>query len=721
MATWGHASASQIKTFRRCSRKWWFEKIAGYRSPTSAAAELGKKIHSQLENYLLTGEQPESPIALAGLHHLPAPGSDVLVEHELKYTEGLAVPLIGFIDLIELENRRVTYHKTTSDFKWAKTEYELLSDPQAIIYTKVAKDLFFEGDEEIEFRHVYYRTRGSSASMTSSAIFKIPFLEEKFQEIREVVDEMSGCSVAEKPIDVGFNAEACTDYGGCPFRGECAKLGVKTYGLLTGLIKKEKGETKMKSPWGKIKKENKPAPIEVTPRRTREQVVAMLNVLSDGADLEQYQLDKLDMKGLLSLESQLSAKNAKRIFADNYVNPPDGTPMDKRVEVALKENKNATVTMDGKVRTSTYKTKEAPKLPDGSPAKLRHMSKKELGEAFWVCYNTLDDVQRAAWFNASLLAEDAMPLSEEQTSAPGKSAELRADIRLMLEILKESTAAEGASEEYKKVQSVVAQSHISHPTMNVPPLDKDARLPEALGGGLCRSIKKADFPTVFFDVIEHYGMEAVQTWLKQSGASEEIEKWVTDGCPQGHNIKRMALKNALLSFLSFAENSQVPSDDPDPAAECPGYSGDADRGANPSNEEESMSTSQQAPSDSPAVTKEPSKDKSIEAGGDTAAAGDTGGNTLYVGCMPMNEQVSFLHDFLKDYQDTVAEDAAVPHYGLIKYNEGPKRVAALLRQAAYAGSLELPKALVCDPNLPCADAVLEILKPLHTRVVARVW
>ena len=83
MEAWNHVSASQIKTYRRCSRKWWFEKIAGHRSPTSAAAELGRQLHAQLENYLLTGELPESPIARAGLKHLPSQGEKILVEESL--------------------------------------------------------------------------------------------------------------------------------------------------------------------------------------------------------------------------------------------------------------------------------------------------------------------------------------------------------------------------------------------------------------------------------------------------------------------------------------------------------------------------------------------------------------------------------------------------------------------------------------------------------------
>ena len=110
MEKWQHASASQIKTFRRCERKWWFEKIEGHRSPTTPAAELARAIHAELEAYLLGGDEPASPIARAGLKYLPRPeeGLTLLVEEEFSYSEGLPVPVIGFIDLVEPGSRRVT-------------------------------------------------------------------------------------------------------------------------------------------------------------------------------------------------------------------------------------------------------------------------------------------------------------------------------------------------------------------------------------------------------------------------------------------------------------------------------------------------------------------------------------------------------------------------------------------------------------------------------------
>jgi hypothetical protein len=77
--------------------------------------------------------------------------------------------------------------------------------------------------------------------------------------------------------------------------------------------------------------------------------------------------------------------------------------------------------------------------------------------------------------------------------------------------------------------------------------------------------------------------------------------------------------------------------------------------------------------------------------------------------------VVYADELLASLQDKVAEDAAVPHYGVLSYGEGPKRVAALLRAGLDRGDLSLPRELVVDRRSPCADAVLDVLIPLYRR------
>ena len=69
---WNNSSASQVGTFRRCQRLWWWQKVAGYKTPSSPAMELGSAIHAELEAYLLGGDVPSNVIAVAGLEYLPS-------------------------------------------------------------------------------------------------------------------------------------------------------------------------------------------------------------------------------------------------------------------------------------------------------------------------------------------------------------------------------------------------------------------------------------------------------------------------------------------------------------------------------------------------------------------------------------------------------------------------------------------------------------------------
>ena len=742
MVAWNHVSASQIKTYRRCSRKWWFEKIAGFRSPSSPAAELGRAIHAELETYLLGGDRPTSPIALAGMHHLPDPSSNLLVEAELSYTKGLAVPAIGFIDLVELDNRRITDHKTTSDFKWAKTEYELAADLQAIIYSKFAGEHLFAGSGDIVFRHIYYRTRGTPASMTSQVTLTADHLEEKFQGISTSVDAMVEDSRAEEPGDVEYNPLACSDYGGCSFRGECAKLGVRTYGAASSLFaprQKGKGEGKVVSFLDKLKKKpnsqaGKASSPPAKPKRDREQVENMIRLLSP--DVTDERLAKLPMEGLLKLEKHLSAKKAKKVITAGYVNPPDGTPMDKRTEIALKEKakerakgKDVRLNLDGQVTTSaTWEQKGGARTTDGR--NIRKLSGSELLSAYWESFDQMDDAQVAAWSNSSAISSVVLRESargDKRSKPKAKAVELRDDLRFICEILMEAPTKEDASEEYKQVQSVVAGTHMAGNSVVTQVKEtvkrrrkrktQVDRLPDELGGVKLQSIKKEDFPEVYRQVFMFYDEDLAEEWvaLKAWGDSN-VKQWILGGCPDKHAIKRSPMKNTLIEFLTFAETGQVASEENAEKEDAPVLSE-----ASESTDVLAQEATASAAPDTPPPATEESGAAGHSPGRMTRANGVTKESTLYVGCMPMDEDVVFLHDYIKCYSVQVEEDAGVPHYGLIPYNEGPKRIAALMKADAYQGNLALPKSLVCDPNAPCADAVLEVLRAAYPRVVSRVW
>jgi RecB family exonuclease len=92
------------------------------------------------------------------------------------------------------------------------------------------------------------------------------------------------------------------------------------------------------------------------------------------------------------------------------------------------------------------------------------------------------------------------------------------------------------------------------------------------------------------------------------------------------------------------------------------------------------------------------------------------GPCLYIGCHPHGQAVIYADEIIEPLQARVAEGASVPHYNMIEYGEGPKRVASFLRAHLMNGHLALPKVLVVDRRNPCADAVIDVLVPMYRKV-----
>lgn len=141
---------------------------------------------------------------------------------------------------------RVTDHKTTSRTEFIRTADELRYNVQAAIYATHSAALFagktkptgdtystsrdtypvfpvvLDGDG-VDFRHVYYLTKGSPESSEVSVTFRGDELRERFAEVAETVRQMDEASRSECVSDLDPNLAACADYGGCPFAGPCSE------------------------------------------------------------------------------------------------------------------------------------------------------------------------------------------------------------------------------------------------------------------------------------------------------------------------------------------------------------------------------------------------------------------------------------------------------------------------------------------------------------------
>lgn len=236
MIPFDHVSASQIDNFQDCRRKWWFTSVLGIRPPPSPSAALGTAVHAALENYMLHGTPLPSTdagrIAAAGLPYTRPGGAAPLVELDManhpdnrRHLAGVAVH--GRIDVFvpSVNPPIVQDWKTTSAFKWSKTESELKYNVQAILYAQFALDYCGKSAQSVRFQHINLLTKGPSTARLVAVDLDRAHVASEYARLDGVVAEMVTTSTATKPSEVAPTESACGKFGGCYFRDRCAALG----------------------------------------------------------------------------------------------------------------------------------------------------------------------------------------------------------------------------------------------------------------------------------------------------------------------------------------------------------------------------------------------------------------------------------------------------------------------------------------------------------------
>ena len=225
---WSSTSPSQLSTFRDCRRKWFRVSVLGERPPSSPAAERGTRVHEQIEQWLMNGVAPTDGTARAMLRHLP-PGGSVSPDHVEQSFDltppGWVARVRGRIDLIDPETNQIIDHKTTATLNYAKSEQDLATDTQAIIYSSVALSgsLGIEFNEPLKFTLSYGTTRGAVKTALVSRTFTRAELSGPLARIGEEVSEQRDTSQALEWSEVEPNYQSCDKYGGCPFRDDCTR------------------------------------------------------------------------------------------------------------------------------------------------------------------------------------------------------------------------------------------------------------------------------------------------------------------------------------------------------------------------------------------------------------------------------------------------------------------------------------------------------------------
>lgn len=187
-----------------------------------------KKPHRRKERK----DHPEWERAAALATHLfqymPTPGSKkFIMEATVDFPTGIpGVKTFGYSDFTDLTEgfEGTTDYKSTSNFRWAKSEEELKTDPQCIIYTRF---VFKKCDaEEVYFRHLYVRTTDKPKKQEPHKEVIITVTREENEAawlvLVEDIKEMLVLSRHKGPFkEIKPNYGACGDFRGCPFKSEC--------------------------------------------------------------------------------------------------------------------------------------------------------------------------------------------------------------------------------------------------------------------------------------------------------------------------------------------------------------------------------------------------------------------------------------------------------------------------------------------------------------------
>ncbi len=237
-----HLSVTAIQSFNPkdfggCNRRWWFKYVAGLPEEPQLSQITGTKIHKDIENYLIKRTPISNEVVKAGACFLPEPGSVEVEKPFMGILRAADIPMKGFIDVynkspvyidslgkVQLQRDgelEVIDWKSTSDLKYGKAGQELKTT-QMVGYAKFATLL--ETDlQRVRLSHVYFRTKGRAEAVKNSVIITLDEIQEKYQTIDNVAQQIKTVALIERVEDVTPNRSACSAYRGCPFINSCPK------------------------------------------------------------------------------------------------------------------------------------------------------------------------------------------------------------------------------------------------------------------------------------------------------------------------------------------------------------------------------------------------------------------------------------------------------------------------------------------------------------------
>jgi hypothetical protein len=229
-----------------CLRKWWFQYVKKLKEPETGAQAEGTALHASIENYLVTGRREDlNALALPGLHMLPRPGPDLMIEHDIVGGDlknaplrAAGVPIAGFIDLV---HRRcvneggsdvtdvqdppntvsITDWKSTSNIKYIKSPKEMADTLQMTTYGKWALTKWPES-EWVRLSHGYFITKGKNVPKKVSLRVHRDQIDQRWKHIDKLAGYLVDVAKETNQDKIPGNARACDAYRGCFHRDYCS-------------------------------------------------------------------------------------------------------------------------------------------------------------------------------------------------------------------------------------------------------------------------------------------------------------------------------------------------------------------------------------------------------------------------------------------------------------------------------------------------------------------
>lgn len=226
-------SPSQLSTFLMCPRKWAARYIHGIPDPPGQSAQDGVRMHKVLEKYYKHGVAPDNTTkwgawasTLLAKTGLPLPGPGVEAERKFKF-ELNGVWWRGSKDLSydDGEFRVIRDHKSTAGLEWAKTEEQLLVDPQSDIY---AYEEYLNQDHVVRNDWGYVTREKHPKTLLVSAPMPYEHVAHAMREhtasgkrILQLYRDKPEINALEP---VGAGNGGCSAFGGCKLDGNRCKL-----------------------------------------------------------------------------------------------------------------------------------------------------------------------------------------------------------------------------------------------------------------------------------------------------------------------------------------------------------------------------------------------------------------------------------------------------------------------------------------------------------------